>query len=272
MSDISQESYSTSNCKPRLSRAVIYFSVLIVALLVIRSNDHTIFRFLNSIHSPISDQFWLCCTTIGDGLLLGICAGLFLFVNPRIPMFAILLMILSALLIHATKAAMPELRPASLLSDAHIIGPVLKYNSFPSGHTAAAFSAAIGIGLYLPVRFRVGLVFTACLVGLSRIFVGAHFPGDVVGGIIASLIVFYAAIMLIWPKIEPRIPAKPNNSRFFRFVWVAELIAIIFAAVIYSWRYAESPWFAFCVSVFVGALFCGLTYRLLRGKAVPLVG
>jgi membrane-associated phospholipid phosphatase len=261
MPGTSQESYSTSDHKSRLSRPVIYFSVLIAALLVIRSNDHTIFRFLNSIHSPISDQFWLCCTTMGDGLLLGICAGLFLFVNPRIPMLAILLMILSALLIHATKAAMPELRPASLPVDAHIIGPVLKYNSFPSAHTAAAFSAAIGIGFFVPTRFRIALVFIACLVGLSRIFVGAHFPGDVVGGIIASLIAFYVAICAMWAKIEPPTPAKPDNSRFFRSMWIAELIAIVFAAGVYSWQYAESPWFAFCVSMSAGALFCVFANR-----------
>lgn len=54
--------------------------------------------------------------------------------------------------------------------------------SFPSSHTATAFAAAITLGAALgPVALPCALVWAAA-VGLSRIYVGAHYPLDVVTG------------------------------------------------------------------------------------------
>jgi membrane-associated phospholipid phosphatase len=53
--------------------------------------------------------------------------------------------------------------------------------SFPSGHSATAFAGAWMLSKFLP-RWRWLWYFIAALVGFSRIFVGAHYPGDVVSG------------------------------------------------------------------------------------------
>ncbi len=53
--------------------------------------------------------------------------------------------------------------------------------SFPSGHSAAAFAFASGVGAVLPAAsFPLRLV--AALVGYSRVHTGVHYPGDVVAG------------------------------------------------------------------------------------------
>lgn len=56
-------------------------------------------------------------------------------------------------------------------------------NSFPSGHTTAAFAAAAAWWNTLPRRWMkvTGLVMAA-LMGLSRLYVGVHFPSDVLAG------------------------------------------------------------------------------------------
>src|SRR4030095_15579774 len=57
--------------------------------------------------------------------------------------------------------------------------------SFPSGHTASSFACAWVLSTYWPRRAP--LFFTlASIVGLSRIYVGAHYPGDVLSGAIAG--------------------------------------------------------------------------------------
>ena len=53
--------------------------------------------------------------------------------------------------------------------------------SFPSGHSAAAFAFATGVGHVLPSA-AVPLRALAALVAYSRVHTGVHYPGDVVAG------------------------------------------------------------------------------------------
>jgi membrane-associated phospholipid phosphatase len=53
--------------------------------------------------------------------------------------------------------------------------------SFPSGHSAAAFAFATGVGRVLP-REAAALRALAALVAYSRVHTGVHYPGDVLVG------------------------------------------------------------------------------------------
>lgn len=53
--------------------------------------------------------------------------------------------------------------------------------SFPSGHSAAAFAFATGVGHVLPPA-AIPLRALAALVAYSRVHTGVHYPGDVVAG------------------------------------------------------------------------------------------
>jgi undecaprenyl-diphosphatase len=53
--------------------------------------------------------------------------------------------------------------------------------SFPSGHSAAAFAFATGVGHVLP-QAAIPLRGLATLVAYSRVHTGVHYPGDVVAG------------------------------------------------------------------------------------------
>lgn len=63
--------------------------------------------------------------------------------------------------------------------------------SFPSGHATIAFALAFATAFALPA-WTIPMILIALLVGFGRVFVGVHYPFDVVGGAMLSLIVTYA--------------------------------------------------------------------------------
>ena len=76
--------------------------------------------------------------------------------------------------------------------------------SFPSGDTAGAFGAAVALGYALP-RLRWPAILIASGIGLARIAVGAHYPGDVLGGAAVGVAVGMAAPIVV-AQILRRLP------------------------------------------------------------------
>ena len=74
--------------------------------------------------------------------------------------------------------------------------------SFPSGHSGCAFAVA---GVYvrnLPKRAGIPLLILAILIALSRLYVGVHYPTDVLAGLIIGVALSYLAewVVTSWEK------------------------------------------------------------------------
>ncbi|MGL5354116.1 MAG: phosphatase PAP2 family protein, partial [Clostridium sp.] len=67
--------------------------------------------------------------------------------------------------------------------------------SFPSGHTTASFAAA-GV-LAMNFRNKSFYIFTvAILIAFSRLYLGVHFPTDIISGIILGLMCAYISLLI----------------------------------------------------------------------------
>ena len=73
-------------------------------------------------------------------------------------------------------------------------------NSFPSGHTSASFAAASAWCRTLPRRWmKVAAVVLAAVMASSRLYVGVHFPSDVLAGVLVGLLCGWLA-WLLWRR------------------------------------------------------------------------
>ena len=82
-------------------------------------------------------------------------------------------------------------------TDLQIIIPTPSEYSFPSGHTASSFAAASVFYRHLPKQLGIPSVVLAGIIGFSRLYVGVHYPTDVIAGVIMGILLSYMAEMLM---------------------------------------------------------------------------
>jgi undecaprenyl-diphosphatase len=90
----------------------------------------------------------------------------------------------------ALKALVPRHRPR-----VETLVPRLHDHSFPSGHAATSFACVAVLAWFAP-RFRAPLYALAVLIAFSRLYVGVHFPLDVLAGAVLGTLVGAPTVLL----------------------------------------------------------------------------
>ena len=90
----------------------------------------------------------------------------------------------------------------------HVLGPHLHWFSFPSGHSTTAFCAAVLFGGLYP-RLLWLFLGLAVLTGISRVYVGAHFPSDVLAGALIGAGSGLFALKIVLPRLPFKWGGEP---------------------------------------------------------------
>lgn len=147
------------------------------------------------------DSFWIFITSLADKGIIWIAIGgvLLLFKRTR----TVGITVLVALLINdiMTNMILKDLfaRPRPYVASAEIVPLIKKLSSysFPSGHTSVSFSGALVLYRMMPRKVGVPAIILAAMIGFSRLYVGVHFPTDVLGGIVIGIIASTLAYYLV---------------------------------------------------------------------------
>ncbi|MNI21098.1 putative undecaprenyl-diphosphatase YbjG [compost metagenome] len=190
--------------KVQLTRALFisFFSAIGFGLLALSISedriskvDHMIISVIQGLESPILTSIMKFFTFTGGGtpvVIVSLVVGLLLFKilhHRRELILFIWVVIGSSLLNDALKLIFHRARP-----ELHRMIDVNGF-SFPSGHSMAAFSlygvmafllwrhTLTSIGRGVLIAFSVAMIL---MIGISRIYLGVHYPSDVLGGFLAS--------------------------------------------------------------------------------------
>lgn len=148
--------------------------------------DCRIFQKVNQYYEQKWFHFFFSRITFLGGATFTIitCLALALLTTNQTRITAIasaLSLAISHIPVHVIKKLYPRKRPYLIIEQSKFPLRALTDHSFPSGHTTAIFSVIIPFILYMPYLSIILLPIGTC-VGLSRIFLGLHYPSDVMAG------------------------------------------------------------------------------------------
>jgi undecaprenyl-diphosphatase len=167
--------------------------------------DQAVFYSVNQFHYFILDIFFLWVTQL-DYKTLIVLILLFTFLSKkrncwRIAIFAILLLTAVDILSHEVfKPFFHRPRPCGSLDNIRLLVPCPKSFSFPSTHAMNIFAIAVFMGSYYP-NWTGFLSAMTILVSLSRIYIGVHYPLDILSGAFLGTI-----FALGWRRLEKWTP------------------------------------------------------------------
>jgi undecaprenyl-diphosphatase len=180
--------------------------------------DKSLFLYLNSFHSDLMDYVMTLFTLTPTWFLF---YGVTLYVIIRkygrksIPVILslVLIILLADQISGIFKHSFMRLRP----SNDPVIGPLAHvfFNKgglygFVSAHAANAFSFAIFSSLLFRSRGYIIFIYPwACIIAYTRIYLGVHYPGDILGGFLVGTLVGWSVFKLLVIVESRMFPVHP---------------------------------------------------------------
>jgi len=170
-------------------------------ILLVKRGDRSLLYFINHrLRCDILDHFMALSTNFGGATFtISFSISLFIWGEGDLKIAAnrgLISLTTSFILGYLIKKIFERPRPYLVLPDTYTGTKLFKDFAFPSGHTTASFSLAVSYALAYPY-LALPLISLAFLIGISRIYLGQHYPTDViVGGLLGTTTAFLTGVVI----------------------------------------------------------------------------
>jgi len=160
--------------------------------------DEYFFLIINGLSNPYLGLFFNLITYLGSSVFWIFLIVIFWLKNNRkLSLHLLFAFIIDSFFLVIFKWIFLRPRPLEVIE--FDVGP-----SFPSGHSERVFSGAIVLSKYYK-KYRILFYTLATLVSFSRIYIGVHYPLDVIIGSINGIIIGMIALAIPTKRIEKRL-------------------------------------------------------------------
>ena len=178
----------------------------------------SLFYFINNgLSNPFFDFLMPAITNFGSLTAMAIiCVLMYIFGGEntrKIAVLGLVALLLANVAVYLLKNIVAEPRPFIVLPNVIQLISESEAYGFPSGHAASSFAVMTMIGLKYRLHFKgktyrllYPLLAFASLIAFSRVYVGVHYPLDVVFGAVVGIVSTLLVIYIGWDdKIVDRI-------------------------------------------------------------------
>lgn len=194
---------------------------------ILQTIDRAVFLFFNStLSNPVFDIFFTYITERESWIVPGIVAAIVFIVKQKKKALIVLglliftIAITDPLCVRVLKPLFHRLRPCHpsyfvdgqhmFLASGHFLMGMKRSLSFPSAHAMNMFAGATLLYLWYPRRFW-WFFSIAFLVAFSRVYIGVHYPLDLVGGAILGCTIGIS-VFYMYHYIAGRLFRNKTNS------------------------------------------------------------
>ena len=168
----------------------------------------------NHLRSETLDPIVIAITNLGNAGIFWIVLSVILLFPKKTRRAGILslLALLGSLCVtnFLLKNYVARVRPYEVVRGLQCLIPAQKDWSFPSGHASASFASAVVIYKSCHRGIGVPALIFAFAISLSRLYVGVHYPSDVIAGMIIGTLI---ALILFWIFGEKKYKARARRHR-----------------------------------------------------------
>jgi len=203
---------------------------VLTAPLWLHTVEPALFVAINTLCAPVAAPVWTGLSMLGNAWGVLAVTSPLLVLAPRLMWAWLCAAPFAIVFARVGKGFIESPRPAAVVDNLHmrIVGETLHNVSMPSGHTLTAFAVASALYFALPEKGRMRhlwLFVLAAGTGLSRIAVGAHWPGDVAVGLCLGLLA---------GMLGTRLLARMGPAHLQPTAWSLRLVALLLVATVYA--------------------------------------
>ena len=174
-----------------------------------------ILDMIQNLHTTVGDHFFIGITKLGDAGIIWIFLTILLLILPKMRKYGLAMLVGLCIDVIVCNGLLKNLvartRPCDVNTAIQLLISHPTDYSFPSGHTAASFTAVAALYFSGDKKIWKAAIVLGILIAFSRMYLYVHYPTDILGGILVGIFSGFIPL-LAYSRKASACSLKPNRS------------------------------------------------------------